>query len=148
MMMDMETHENAGRKNTSFCSNKKLVQATRFFDSRPIFPASPSKIYLCIDKTEPDRNVLSLASSRIENNSWEEIANLEGLASIISCKEFQISYGIKHSSLKLKNFVQSKILSKRESKFSYQDSRTSLYIHVWQGQKSWLMNKCSQCYYD
>lgn len=68
-----------GKKITSFCSSKKLVQATRFFGSRPIFPASPSKTYLCIDTADPTKNVFSLESSRILNNSWEDIGKLEGL---------------------------------------------------------------------
>ena len=75
------------KKGTNFCSTKKLVQATKFLVSRPIFPASPSKMYFCIDTAAPQRKVLSLASSRILNNSCEDIGNLEGLAWTRSCKE-------------------------------------------------------------
>jgi hypothetical protein len=68
-----------GKTITNFCSSKKLVQATRFFGSSPIFPASPSKTCLCIDTAVPHKNVFSLESSRILNNFWEDIGKLEGL---------------------------------------------------------------------
>ncbi|KAM3750027.1 hypothetical protein ACB098_04G006600 [Castanea mollissima] len=78
------------QRGTNFCSTKTLVQATKFFVSRPIFPASPSKIYFCINPAVPHRNVFSLATSRIPNNSWADIGNLEDR--IISCKDSDTSH--------------------------------------------------------
>jgi len=74
---------------TNICSSKKLVQATTFLGSRPIFPSPPRKIHFCIDAAVPNKNVPSLASSRILNSSWEGMGKLEGLDSRISCKQFR-----------------------------------------------------------
>jgi len=64
---------------TNFCSIKKPVQATRFFSSRQIFPASPSNTYFFTDSVVPHNHVFSLASSRKPNNNWEDMGKLEGL---------------------------------------------------------------------
>lgn len=70
---------------TSFCSKRKLVQATKFFSSGPFLEASPSKTYFCSDSAVPaHKNVLSLASSRTLNNSPE--VSLEGIPWMRSCK--------------------------------------------------------------
>jgi hypothetical protein len=84
--------EKEKKKNTNFCSTKKLVQATKFFVSRPLFPASPSKTYFCINPAAPHRNVFSLASSRIPNSSCDDIWNLGGRAWITPCKDSDISH--------------------------------------------------------
>lgn len=68
-------------QHTSFCSKRKLVQATKFFISRATFPASLSNTYFCIDSAVPaHKNVLSLASSSMLNSSSDDIGSLEGLA--------------------------------------------------------------------
>jgi hypothetical protein len=58
---------------TNICSSKKLMQATMFLGWSPIFPDPPWKTCFCIDTAVPNKNVLSLASSRILNNSREGI---------------------------------------------------------------------------
>lgn len=77
-------------QHTSFCSIRKLVQATKFFISRATFPASLSNTYFCIDSAVPaHKNVLSLASSSMLNSSSDDIGSLEGLAWITSYKTLQ-----------------------------------------------------------
>lgn len=101
-----------GDRTTSFCSKRKLVQATRFLESKPILSASPSKTYFSTDSAVPaHKNVLSLASSRMLNNSSDVTGSLEGLAWITSCK--LILFSIISSRLILLFDVGSRILCRK-----------------------------------
>ena len=129
---------------TSFCSRRKLVQATKFFTSSPIFPASPSKTYFCIDSAVPaHKNVFSLASSRILNNSWDDTGSREGLAWTISCKQYVLIVTQVNAPNKRQRTNENHIMGGGGAE-SYQKCRPSPHMCLWERTKSCFTYKCCQ----